>query len=360
MQRWRRWCLSVLAATFGMLAAVLAINALVDPFQQYSLASSHPPRFYKLHHRWINPGLAKNARYDTVLTGSSIMESTPNDVIAAACGNAAINLSIRTLLDTVFLARDPQRVILVLDFNAFAGAPDARQEGSGPLPTYLYDANVVNDLPYLLSGVVLAKSVSILTGTRDEEFTTDANAPWYWADRVKFGRAEVLRGLDLHDLNARFQQPPRTLPAMQASFERNILPALRAHPATQFDLVWPPYSMLVRLDFLQREQLDVTFDFKRYVARAVNALPNVNIADLQGHDEITGDLDLYRDLYHFAPRVNRWIVSRTCSNLDHEDAGNVERYERELRARLASWRPPPGDTVPVATGASATVRTNEK
>jgi hypothetical protein len=367
MRRWRTWCLSVLAATLGMLAFVLAINALVDPFQQYRLASSHPPRFYKLHHRWINPGIAKNAAYDSVLIGSSIMESTRNDAIAAACGGAAVNLSmpaisaseIRTLLDAVFLAHDPHRVILVLDFNAFAGAPDARQEGSGPLPAYLYDANILNDLPYLLSGVVLAKSASILAGRRDEEYTTDANAPWYWADRVKFGRAEVMRGLDLHDLNARFRQPARTLPAMQASFERNVLPALRAHPQTEFDLVWPPYSMLVWLDFLQRDQLDVTFAFKRYVARTVDALPNVNIADLQGHGEITGNLELYRDLYHFAPQVNRWIVSRTCSKLDHEDARNVERFERELRAGLATWRPPL-DTVPVAADATATVPMNEK
>jgi len=367
MRRWRTWCLSVLVATFAALALVLAINALVDPFQQYRVASSHPPRFYKLHHRWINPGLAKNAAYDTVLIGSSIMESTPNDAIAGVCGGVAVNLSmpaisaseIRALLDTVFLARAPRRVILVLDFNAFAGAPDARQEGSGPLPAYLYDANVFDDLPYLLSGVVLAKSVSILANRRDEEYTTDANAPWFWADRVKFGRAEVLRGLDLQHLNARFQQPPRTLPGMQASFERNILPVLRAHPRTQFDLVWPPYSMLVWVDFLQRAQLDVTFGFKRYVARSVQGMRNVRIADLQGHAEITGDLDLYRDLYHFAPQVNRWIVARTCGNADSEDAGNVERFERELRMQLATWRPP-RETGSAVTAAGTGAHVNEK
>jgi hypothetical protein len=345
--RWRSWCLSVLAATFVALGAVLAINALVDPFQQYRLAASHPPRFYKLHHRFINPGLAKNAMYETVLIGSSIMESTRNDTIAAACGGPALNLSmpaisaseIRTLLGAVYLAHDPNRVVVVLDFNALAGAPDARQEDSGPLPSYLYDANVFNDLPYLLSGVVLRKSLSVLLNRHDEEFTTDPNAPWYWANRVTFGRADVLRGLDLHDLNARFRQPPRTSAGMQASFQQNILPILRAHPHTKFDLVWPPYSMLVWVDFEQRRQLDVTFEFKRYMAQAVAALPNVTIVDLQGHDEITEDLDLYRDLYHFAPQVNAWIVARTCAHLDTEDASNVGRYEHDLRAKLAAWKP---------------------
>ena len=346
--RWRAWCLSVLAATFAALAAVLAINVLVDPFQQYGLATRHPPRFYKLHHRFINPGLAKNASYSTVLIGSSIMESTRNDAIAASCGGPAVNLSmpaisaseIRTLLGAVFLSHVPSRVVVVLDFNALAGAPDARQEESGPLPSYLYDASVFDDLPYLLSGIVLRKSVSILLRRNDEEFTTDANAPWYWADHVSFGRGEVLRGLDLRDLNARFRQPARTLEGMRASFERNILPVVRAHPRTRFDLVFPPYSMLVWVDFEQRGQLDVSFAFKRYMAQALASLPNATIVDLQGHDEITGDLDLYRDLYHFAPQVNAWIVARACAALDTEDASNVGRYERDLRAKLAAWKPP--------------------
>src|SRR5437762_5321948 len=209
---------------------------MVDPFQQYRLASS--PRFYTVHHRWINPGLAKNAVYDTVLIGSSIMENTPNDVIGAACGAPAVNLSmgaisaaeIRVMLDTVFRARDPGRVILVLDFNAFSGTPDARQDIAGALPMYLYDTNVLNDLPYLLSGTVVRKSIAILLRQNNESFTTDPNAPWWWGDKAHYGTAEVMRGLDLDNINAQFRQPPRTLAGMRASFERNILPILRAHP----------------------------------------------------------------------------------------------------------------------------------
>jgi len=345
---WRRWCIAVLAATAAALAIVGVINAAVDPFQQYRLASSYPPRFYALHHRWINPGIAKHGVYETVLIGSSIMESTRNPWIAGACGGPAVNLSmpaisaaeIRTLLDTVFAARAPRRVILVLDFNAFAGAPDERQDSAGPLPAYLYDRNPFNDLPYLLSGTVLKKSLSILAGRVDESFRSDVDAPWYWGDRFRFASAEVLKGLDPANINARFQQPARTLAGMQASFEHNIEPALKSHPQTRFDLVWPPYSMFVWRDFAQRAQLDVTFDFKRYVARTVGALKNVGIVDLQPHAEITTDLDLYMDIYHFAPQVNRWTIDRTCAGLDQVDAAGAADAEQRLRAALAQWRPP--------------------
>jgi len=345
---WRRWCAAVLAATGATLAAVGAINAAVDPFQQYRVASSHAARFYALHHRWINPGIAKHAPYQTALIGSSIMESTRNAWIADACGGPAVNLSmpaisaaeIRTLLDTVFAARAPRRVVIVLDFNAFAGTPDERQDSAGPLPTYLYDRNPFNDLPYLLSGTVLKKSIAILAGRSDESFRSDVDAPWFWGDRFRFATSEVLKGLDPDDINARFRQPARTLAGMQASFEHNIEPTLKSHPKTEFDLVWPPYSMFVWRDFAQRRQLDVTFDFKRYVARGVGGLKNVAIVDLQPHAEITTDLDLYMDIYHFAPQVNRWMIERTCAGLDRVDAAGATDAEQRLRAELARWRPP--------------------
>ncbi len=346
--RWRRWCVSVLASTLVALGAVATVNAIVDPFQQYRLASMYMPRFYALHHRWINPGIAKRAAYDTVLVGSSIMESTRNDWIATACGGPAVNLSmpaisaaeIRTLLDTVFAAREPLRVVLVLDFNAFAGAPDERQDSAGPLPAFLYDRNPFNDLPYLLSGTVLRKSLAILAGSADEPFRTDVDAPWFWGDRFRFAQSEVLRGLDPDNINARFQQPVRTLAGMRRSFEHNIAPVLVRHPATHFDLVWPPYSMFVWRDFAQRAQLDVTLDFKRFVAEAVKAMKNVSVVDLQTHAEITTDLGLYMDIYHFAPQVDRWIIERTCAGLDRVDATSAAAAERHLRAALDAWRPP--------------------
>jgi hypothetical protein len=344
---WRRWCASVLGITFAALGAVATVNAIVDPFQQYRLASTYTPRFYALHHRWINPGIAKRTVYDTVLVGSSIMESTGNDWIATACGGPAVNLSmpaisaaeIRTLLDTVFAVREPRRVVLVLDFNAFAGAPDERQDSAGPLPAFLYDRNPFNDLPYLLSGTVLRKSLAIITGRADEPFRTDVDAPWFWGDRFRFAQSEVLRGLDTDNINARFQQPARTQAGMRLSFEHNIAPALARHPGTHFDLVWPPYSMFVWRDFAQRAQLDVTLDFKRYVADAVRSMKNVSIVDLQTHAEITTDLDLYMDIYHFAPRIDRWMIERTCGGLDRVDSTTAAVAERQLRDALAAWHP---------------------
>jgi hypothetical protein len=338
-----RWLGVVLIATVACLVASAAFIVSVDPFQQYRLASRYPARFYFLHHRYINPGLARNQAYDTVVSGSSIMENTPNDLVAKACGGASVNLSMpamsaseqRLMLETAFANRALKRVIAVLDFNEFAGGVEERQDVAGPLPRYLYDHNPFNDLPYVLSWDVLLKARRIVAGDTSERFTSDPNAPWYWANVVHFGRDQVLSGLDLAHLNARYRQPERSLAGMRASFEHNLLPLLRAHPETEFDLVWPPYSILVWLDFAQRDQLDVSLAFKRYVFETTRGLGNVRVIDLQSEREITHDLDRYDDIYHFDPATNAKLVEDACLGRNRVDGANVAELERRLREQVS-------------------------
>jgi len=345
-----RWLAAVLALAVAALCAVGAFIVWVDPFQQYHLASRYPPRFYFLHHRYINPGLARNQAYDTIVSGSSIMENTRNDFVALACGGSAVNLSMpamsaseqRLMIETAFANRPLRRVIAVLDFNEFAGSVDERQDVAGPLPRYLYDHDPFNDLPYLLSWDVLVKAWRIVRGDTTERFTSDPNAAWFWGNVVKFGRDKVLRGLDLEHLNARYQQPQRTLSGMRASFEHNLLPILRRHPETEFDLVWPPYSILVWVDFAQRDQLDVTFAFKRYVFKVTRALSNVRIVDLQPDASVTHDLDRYDDIYHFDPAVNELIIEATCRGTWNVDDASVNEFERQLREQIALVSTPSG------------------
>lgn len=345
-----RWLCRVLGAVCACLAAIAAFVAWVDPFQQYHLAAHFPPRFYFLHHRYINPGLAKNQVYDTVVSGSSIMENTRNDFVAQVCGGSVVNLSMpamsaaerRLMLETALARRPLRRVIAVLDFNEFSGGVEERQDVAGPLPRYLYDRNPFNDLPYLLSWDVLLKSWRIVTGDVGERFTSDPNAAWFWGNVKRFGRGEVLRGLDLTNLNARYQQPQRTIEGMRASFEHNLLPLLRGHPETEFDLVWPPYSILVWVDFAQRRQLQVTLDFKRYVFEATRSLANVHITDLQAEQVVTHNLDRYTDLYHFDPMINEWVVESACKGRDRVNVDTIDEFERELQRQLASVNTPSG------------------
>ena len=342
-----RWLSASLGTAVAMLVAIGTFNAYVDPFQQYRIPGAYPARYYTSLHRYIAPGLAKNATYDTLLSGSSIVENTRNSAIGRACKGTGLNVAMPALtaseqaliLATAIAAKPLERAILILDFNAFSGAPDQRNPLAGPMPSYLYDRNPFNDFPYLLSWGVLVKSWRIVTGDRTERVRTDSDAPWWWAGEKRFARDEVVKQLDPRDLNAQFQQPSRDLAGTQESFRRNLLPLFIAHPKTEFVLVWPPYSIVVWADFVQRRQLDVSLDFKRWVFDTTRGLQNVRVIDLQGVAEITHDLDRYTDLYHFAPPVNEWLINEACGDRYRVRTDNVDALGQELRRQALEFDP---------------------
>ena len=115
--------------------------------------------------------------------------------------------------------------------------------------------------------------------------------------------------------------------------------------------MWPPYSILVWVDFAQRGQLDITLQFKRYVAETTRALSNVHLIDLQTERAITHDLDRYTDLYHFDPAVNEWLVESACKDRNRVNANNVHVYDLQMREQVAAASAAAG--LAVLTGATS-------
>ncbi|MEP7084377.1 MAG: hypothetical protein ABI854_06530 [Betaproteobacteria bacterium] len=345
LERWRAigYGRAFVIAIVLLAGAVALLNALVDPFQQYRKPAWYEPHYYRTLQRHINPGLVKNSAYDTVITGSSMMENYRNveageilhgNVLNVAMG-AATAYELRQLLKTVLVTGKAKHIIFDVNFNAFSGSPKA-QVVTEPLPLYLYDDMRWNDVHYLLQSQTLVKSLEIVFGLNRSRYATDADAPWYWADEYAFSKDAVLRGLDLSNINRDFRQPQRTLEGMLASFEINLLPLFRAHPEVRFSLVYPPYSSLVWKDFQQRGQVEVTLAFKRAVFAAVRDLPNVALYDFQARLEWVADLNNYKDIYHFSPRISRQMIEAIAEGTNRVDEKTVDESAGIVRTLALS------------------------
>lgn len=347
--------LSTFALTAALLAAIAFVNWTVDPFQQYRLAPAGQARYPRSLQRYINPGLAKNADYDFVITGSSLMENYHLAEVNQLCNARSINLSTsamagfeqRKILEVALAHRAPRRVVMTLDFNSFAAPIDSSlPEIADPLPLYLYDDNVFNDFRYLISGPVTMRSLSMLRGARNGHYSTDLNRAWSWDHEVRFSREHVLKEIDPANINRRFKQGPRSIERMHASFDANIARLIEQHPETEFNLVFPPYSIVVWADFVQRNQLDISLEFKRYVFQRMKTLPNARIFDLQWDEDIIQNLDLYTDIYHFNPEINRQMLGAVCGNdaryrvtdkkLDEFEA-SLRQQASQVDVRMLKW-----------------------
>ena len=357
----RGYSLLFLSLLLVGLAALAGFTAAIDPFNHYRMHDAPWQRFYPALQRYQNPGLAKHASYDSIVTGSSLMENFKNDQVDAALGGRSLNLAqgamtareLHELLGTAYRARAAgqtiRRIMVDLNFNAFSGPVDTT---SGPLPGYLYDGNWFDDLHYLLAGGVALKSLEIVTGKRWTHFTTNAAAPWYWGDGVSFSRATTVAGLDPGNINKTFRQPPRTLRGMQESFNANLLPLIEAHPETLFTLIYPPYSLLAWADFAQRGQVEVTLEFKRWVFASVGSRDNVQLFDFQDEAALIGNLDFYKDIYHYSPEISRWMLRCIQRGERRVSAVNLEAGLRHLAA-LAQDADPVRLIVAKTTGAAA-------
>lgn len=306
---------SLLAAAL-LLAIAGAINFEVDPFQQYRIPTKYEPRFYRSFQRYENPGVARNYAYDRAIIASSLFENIPGSEMDRAfgygrtqnlCDSALTAYDARKLAETALSTGHVKEIVFNVDYNSFSGPPDHVGYGD-KLPLYLYDRTHWNDYPYVLSIATLRKSLDILAGRKEVGYRTDPDAPWYWADTVTFSAKNVVDELDVNDLNRRYQQPQRTLDGMMKSFEANVVPLVRDNPGTTFIFAWPPYSILVWIDFRRRGQLDVSLDFKRRFFEILSKYPNVRIHDFQARTDWITNLDEYRDMYHFSPRISEALV----------------------------------------------------
>jgi hypothetical protein len=307
-----------------LLAIVGYINFEVDPFQQYRVPTKYEARFYRSYQRYENPGVAMNYPFDRAIIASSFFENISGSEVDRAfgygktqnlCDSALTAYDARKLMETTLATGKVKEVIFNVDYNSFSGNPDHPGFGD-KLPLYLYDSTHWNDYPYVLSSVTLRKSLDILMHRTEEGYRTDADAPWYWADGVVFDAANVIGELDVSDMNRRYKQPQRTLDEMMASFEKNIVPVVRDNPKTKFYFVWPPYSILVWIDFKRRDQLDVSLDFKRRFFEEMSKYPNVRIFDFQARTDWIMNLDQYRDMYHFSPVISDALVKEVAAGHD--------------------------------------------
>jgi hypothetical protein len=333
-----RFVLISLAATFILLAAAGLLNYAVDPFQQYRVPG-YEARFYRSFQRHENPGVARHYDYDRAIVASSFFENISGSELDRAfgygrtmslCESAMSAYDARKLMEVALEQVKVKEVLYGVDYSAFAGAPGRPGYGD-KLPLYMYDDTLWNDYPYIFSLVTLRKSLDIVMHRNEEGYRTDRDAPWYWAHGAVFSARNVVDQVDPGNINLRYQQPQRTLEGMMASFEANVVPVVRDNPGTRFIFVWPPYSVIAWIDYVQRDQLEVSLEFRRRFVQALSKYPNVRMYDFQERTDWIDDLDQYRDIYHFSPKISSQLVKDMGADRERLTPQNVEARNVELR-----------------------------
>lgn len=319
-----------------VLALCGALVYYVDPFFHY-----HAPiegfNYVVDNQLTQNPGMAEHMDYDSVILGSSMTVNFETDWFFELMGLKTLKLSyssaypkdISNILEKVY--EDPNReiknVFLGADIVTYSGDTD---ETKYPLPKYLYDDNPINDVKYLLNKDVLLNYVLRPIADPEPMNLSHIYASW-WTDEY-YNEEWVLRNHDIsmvgkdeilaeHAFDVRITK----------NLEANIVPYIEAHPETEFDIFFPPYSILFWNDAILDGHLDASLNAYKCIADRLNTYDNVKMFFFPAMEDVVTDLNNYADYTHYHPRINRYMAEcfvndTNVINKDNSGEGSIDEY----------------------------------
>lgn len=357
--------LRFLGATAFVILAAATLNFVVDPLQLFRPARLFAA-MYSPDSRMQDAGLIRSQDFDAVFMGTSLAIHFRQSDIDRLLGVKSLKLSMtgstsheQSFVIAAALERHPKRVIWQVDDWIFRDALDVDHDIY--LPADLYRRNIKGIAGYLFSGAMARESAWILARSIPPLTPLVARLTNGVMFKFPISRVEDINILgseiDVHEAyNAKkaiaafrsITDPVRSaylaegynLDAMVKNFEHDAVDIIANHPDVEFDIYFPPYSILqwVAMRDASPSTLKIVYDFSAYAAQRLAEYPNVRLHDFRAVSEVTHNLGNYADVIHHSPDVDlkllSWLAAGTYV-VDH--AAPLASLER-LKAQVTAYR----------------------
>lgn len=338
MMKKKTWALLCVSALVCAIAAMSALVIAIDPFQVYRLATLYMPPIDNTTQVYSNAGIARHYEYDSAIVGTSVTENfrpTQMDEVLGGrfiklCTSAGTAYNHALLMQLAFDTHEMKRIVYGLDVYSFIGRLD--QTGSD-VPLYLYDDNLLNDTSYWLNrsvlGSFLPRCLRAWGQTQDDSIR---DTMYCWAGQDDYGPVALY--------NAVFARPDTALAPdarveiAQQNLHAHLIPFIEAHPETQFDIFFPPYSAAEWSTMLSKGTLEAMLTLRGVCYDALCAYPNVRIYDFSAREEWVLDLYNYKDTLHYGQWINDAITE--CIAAGDGLVGDRSRLD-SATDQLRSW-----------------------
>ena len=314
----KHWAILTLTGLVGAIVLLSALVIAIDPFQIYRLAEAYLPPIDNTTQVYSNAGIARSYDYDSAIVGTSVTENFRPTQMDALLGGRFIKLCTSAgtahnhalLLDLAFRTHSMRRVVYGLDVYSFITDVDAT---GCEVPLYLYDENPFNDARYWLNRSVLGAFLPRCLrawGQRQDDSIRDSM--YCWAGRDIYGADYAL-------YTAQFTPPVAERPAdafdgnILANLRENLLPFIEAHPKTQFDIFFPPYSAAEWATMKSKGTLEAMLRVRELCYGALSGYDNVTVYDFAGREDWTLNLDNYKDALHYGQWINDAMVEEIAA-----------------------------------------------
>ena len=317
--------------TVILLAAVIAVVVIFDPFYQY-----HKPlpnlKAVLTDKEYQCVGTLRAFDYDALVVGSSVCENYNNHWFDEGFGCQTIK-AIRSygatadlcyLLDTAYESHDLKYIFYNIDPSSLSASTEPTYESTG-CPMYLYDKNIFNDYSYLLNKDVLMEKLPYMLaysfiGNYDE------GDSYNWAQWKDFSR-DMAMGMYPRLPSMRDMQPETANAAELAGNIALLTAQVETHPGTTFKFFFSPYSMLWWDNAYRSGERDAVIYNEKQAIKTLLQYDNAEVYFYQDDEEIITNLDNYMDMLHFSKDINHYVYDKLAKG---EERLTLDNYEARL------------------------------
>jgi hypothetical protein len=354
-----------LCASAAVILSAAALNFIVDPLQYFRPARLFHA-MYSPDSRMQNAGLIRSQPYDTVFMGTSLAIHFRQSDIDRILGVKSVKLSMtgsnsheQSFVLDAALARHPKRVIWQMDDWIFIDAPEI--DADIYLPADLYRRNAKGIAGYLFSGSMARESLWILARSIPPlenmvaRLTTGALFKFPYADvddvntlSPKLDPAQIYNTDAMLAAFTRATAPQRRIylardydtDAMLRTFERDAIGLIQKYPDVEFDIYFPPYSILqfVAMRDFSPATLQVVYKANSIMLQRLVQFSNVKVYDFRGAKEITHDLNNYSDMIHHSPAVDRQVLEMIAADGYRVNPAAPEASLERLKSQIEAYR----------------------
>ena len=313
---YKKWFIKFISLSLCLLLVMGATVFAYDPYCYYRIPKD---RVIVNNYRFVNPGIVRNAEYDTVVMGSSMIQNFNMQSFRDKLGLEPIKLSVGGMsiegMDLTYSqvceVGKAKNLFVAIDLPSL----NKEEDSLATYSTYLYNDTVTDDYKYLLGYETWTRLLPLNIGFNllskfrkvpASYVTEDIDHIGEWYQTAKFSK-EKLKKAYLENTDQISKQDTENIDERMKRRADMLLDILLQDKDTEVTVFFSPYSAL----FWYQAQTDGYYESymrtKEYVISKLLDKKNVKIYDFQQMPEMT-DLDNYKDTTHYSEKINEKMV----------------------------------------------------
>lgn len=326
---------------------IAAIVIFIDPYFHF-----HKPLSFMSYvldeGRYQNYGMLKHFDYDSIFTGTSIMENIKVTEVDKLFGTKMIKVpfaggyfsEISLALNKAMEKKAVKKVFMAVDYTKFINAKyDYWGNDDFKYPRYLYDDDILNDMEYIFSFKVLQYCFLDIKNTIKGIPSTNMDDYGNWFNHCIFGKEAVLKQYERKDreeaVSVGLTEKEKSV--IKENIQKNLVFMAQKYPDTEFIFYFPPFSILYWDSINQENKINEKIEEIKMAIEELIVLKNVKVYYFVNAENIITDFNNYKDITHYGIDADKYILNSCKNDVNRLTKENYLEYLEESKELFENY-----------------------